>query len=101
MRPVAVLSTTVLPLDGVYSVQTLAAGNIPDLAGVPHYIGHPDTKVIVESLGAVQAPSKLFAGLQPGDPTYQVYEDHADAPIIRVTLEENGEGEYIMSAMAL
>lgn len=63
----AILSTTVLPLDGVYRVETLPAGQIPALAGVPHYIGHPDTKAIVESLGAVQAPEKLFPGLQPGE----------------------------------
>lgn len=64
---VAVLSTTVLPLDGVYRVETLPPGEIPSLVGVPHYIGHPDTKAIVESLGAVQAPTKLFPGLQVGE----------------------------------
>jgi hypothetical protein len=63
----AVLSTTVLPLDGTYKVETLPAGNLPDIAGVPHYIGHPDTKALVETLGAVQAESKLFPGLQPGE----------------------------------
>jgi hypothetical protein len=63
----AVLSTTVLPLDGTYRVHTLPPGEIPDLTGVPHYIGHPDTRTIVENLGAVPAPSKLFAGLQPGE----------------------------------
>jgi len=63
----AVLSTTVLPLDGVYEVKTLRAGEVPSLKGVPHYIGHPDTKAIVESLGAVPAPTKLFEGLQPGE----------------------------------
>jgi hypothetical protein len=64
---VAVLSTTVLPLDGVYRVETLPPGEIPSLQGVPHYIGHPDTKTIVEELGAVPAPTKLFPGLQPGE----------------------------------
>ena len=64
---VAVLSTTVLPLDGIYRVETLPPGEIPSLSGVPHYIGHPDTKAIVEGLGAVPAPTKLFAGLQPGE----------------------------------
>lgn len=67
MRISAVLSTTVLPLDGVYSVETLQKGEIPDLVGVPHYIGHPSTKAIVEGLGAVPAPTKLFPGLQPGE----------------------------------
>ena len=63
----AVLSTTVLPLDGTYRVETLPPGEIPTLTGVPHYIGHPDTKTIVEGLGAVPAPTKLFSGLQIGE----------------------------------
>jgi hypothetical protein len=64
---VAVLSTTVLPLDGTYRVETLPPGEIPALSGVPHYVGHPDTKAIVESLGAVQAAEKLFPGLAVGE----------------------------------
>jgi len=63
----AVLSTTVLPLDGTYRVETLPPGKIPSLVGVPHYIGHPDTKNIVEGLGAVPAPTRLFAGLNVGE----------------------------------
>lgn len=63
MKIVAILSTTVLPLDGTYAVVTLPKGSIPDLSGVPHYIRHPDTKNIVESLGAIAAPTNLFAGL--------------------------------------
>lgn len=61
----AVLSTTVLPLDGVYKVENVQ--ETPNLTGVLHYIGHPDTKSIVESLGAVQAESRLFSGLEPGE----------------------------------
>lgn len=61
----AVLSTTVLPLDGVYQVRTLEY--LPDINGVPHYIGHPATKAIVEQLGAIEAPSKLFQGLEVGE----------------------------------
>lgn len=64
---VAVLSTTVLPIDGVYRVHTLPKGDLPNIKGVPHYIGHPATKAIVESLGAVEASTKLFPGLQPGE----------------------------------
>lgn len=67
MKITAILSTTVLPLDGVYRVETLPAGQVPDIAGVPHYIGHPDTKAIVESLDAVPAQTKLFTGLQVGE----------------------------------
>jgi len=63
VKIIAVLSTTVLPIDGTYTVLTVA--DCPDIKGVPHYIGHPDTKAIVEQLGALQAPSKLFTGLQP------------------------------------
>jgi len=37
------------------------------MTGVPHYIGHPDTKAIVEELGAVPASTKLFPGLQVGE----------------------------------
>jgi len=72
---VAVLSATVLPLDGVYMVDTVYT---PEQAGVyyfpanllkgmPHYIGHPDTARFVENLGARPSECKLFAGLQPGE----------------------------------
>lgn len=64
---VAILSTTVLPVDGVYRVETLPPGEIPDLTGVPHYIGHPATKEIVEGMGAVHATTKLFPGLAVGE----------------------------------
>lgn len=63
----AVLSTTVLPVDGTYRVESLPPGKIPSIAGAPHYIGHPDTKHIVEELGAVPAPTKLFPGLSVGE----------------------------------
>jgi hypothetical protein len=61
----AVLSTTVVPVDGIYRIYTI--DNAPDIAGVPHYIGHPATKAIVEAMGAVPAPTKLFPGLQEGE----------------------------------
>jgi len=63
----AILSTTVLPLDGVYRVTTLSEGERVDIEGVPHYIGHPATREIVESLGAIKAESNLFTGLMPGE----------------------------------
>ena len=65
---VAILSTTVIPNDGVYRV-TRIEGMPPQHAiqGVPHYIGHPDTKAIIEELGATPAESKLFQGLQEGE----------------------------------
>lgn len=71
MKIVAILSTTVLPLDGTYTVTTLKGKErekvLSSLSGVPHYVGHPDTKAIVEALGATIAPSKLFKGLEIGE----------------------------------
>lgn len=67
MKYTAVLSTTVIPLDGTYRVSTLPHGSQPDLSGIPHYCGHPDTAEIMESFGAVKAPTKLFPGLQVGE----------------------------------
>lgn len=76
MKIVAILSTTVLPLDGTYTVKTTNNGSpeqnnerleiLQSLIGVNHYIGHPDTKAIVEGLGGIQSPCKLFTGLQIG-----------------------------------
>lgn len=67
-KAVAVLSTTVLPQDGVYGVVTLAKASVfPNFDGVPHYIGHPDTAKLVEEFGAVKAESKLFSGLKVGE----------------------------------
>jgi hypothetical protein len=67
----AILSTTILPLDGTYNVLTLTgekrAAVLDSLFGVPHYIGHPDTREIVETLGAEPAPTKLFKGLEVGE----------------------------------
>lgn len=65
MTIVAITSTTILPLDGTYEVKRLES--TPDITGIPHYIGHPATKDVVEAKGAVQAPSKLFTGLQAGE----------------------------------
>lgn len=85
---VAVTSTTILPMDGLYNVRrvdinTTLSGDGPDevrdrlnnpsipikalIAGTPHYVGHPATKDIIEGMGAVPAASRLFAGLNPGE----------------------------------
>jgi hypothetical protein len=67
----AVLSTVVIPVDGTYTVRTISEPEydriIEEMQGVPHYVGHPDTKSIVERFGAIPAASKLFEGLQPGE----------------------------------
>jgi hypothetical protein len=61
---VCILSSTVLT-DG-----TFECSNVPfpkTLVGVPHYVGHPGTKALIEALGAVLAPTKLFGGLEVGE----------------------------------
>lgn len=61
---VAVLSSTILT-DGTFECQTV---NFPaSLAGVSHYVGHPATKGLIEALGAIPAPTKLFGGLKVGE----------------------------------
>lgn len=68
---ICVLSSTVFPLDGVYAIKTLRDAEreaaLRSLNGVTHYVGHPDTKGIVEALGATPAPTKLFKGLEVGE----------------------------------
>jgi hypothetical protein len=59
-----ILSSTVLVLDGTYSCNTLTT--VPDVADLPHHIGHPATKEILNSLGAVHTPGN-FSGLAVGD----------------------------------
>lgn len=90
---IAVLSTTVLPLDGMYVVvseETIgpltegvhvspALATQADLAvpyglpsvvvkwaGTPHYVGHPATAALIEERGAVKAATNLFPGLEIG-----------------------------------
>lgn len=60
---VAVLSTSVMPKDGVYSIYTIPRKAV-HIEGVPHYIGHPCTKRIIEEMGAVQASNRSFKGLR-------------------------------------
>jgi hypothetical protein len=68
IRVIAVLSTTILPLDGVYEVDTVTPQEgFELLKGAVHYIGHPSTKAIIEELGAIPADSNLFSGLMPGE----------------------------------
>ena len=63
---VAILSTSVMPKDGIYSIRTVNRKKI-NLHGLPHYIGHPCTKKIIESMGAVAAPDRTFHGLDVGE----------------------------------
>lgn len=69
MKIIAVLSTTVLPLDGDYKIITLPDDLVTGLSldGIPHYVGHPSTRDVVENFGAIKASTNLFAGLRPGE----------------------------------
>ena len=63
---VAVLSTSVMPKDGIYTIRTVSKNKI-SLKGIRHYIGHPCTKGIVESMGAIPAKNHTFKGLKVGE----------------------------------
>ena len=74
-KPIAVLSTVVIPVDGTYRVETISTqsglsaleAHCQEDGPILHYIGHPATKELVEVCGAVYAgPGVLFAGLQTG-----------------------------------
>lgn len=65
-KVIAVLSTSVMPKDGLYSIKTVDRATLC-LEGLPHYIGHPCTKRIVEKLGAYPSKSRTFRGLKPGE----------------------------------
>lgn len=61
---VAILTSTVLT-DGTFTCRTV---DFPEsLHGVPHYVGHPGTRAVVEALGAHAAAERLFAGLAVGE----------------------------------
>lgn len=63
MEFVAILSSTVL------TPGTFQAKEIPfpaSLEGIPHYIGHPATRALIEALDAEKAPDALFGGLEVG-----------------------------------
>ncbi len=68
---VAILSTAVMPIDGTYRIVTLKdqARSIVlnNLDGIAHYIGHPDTRALVEALGSFKASTNLFGGLEVGE----------------------------------
>lgn len=96
VKIVAVLGWTLMRGDGDYNVVTLNCGCKPlavsesgpswsrthylwmvgpcllpdrmlDLSGVPHYVGHPSTARIAESLGAVDWSDRKFQGLDTGE----------------------------------
>ena len=71
---VAILSTTIISEDGFYEVRTLTEKEKEGIlhgdgtiSGISHYIGHPATKGIIESAGALKADTNLFPGLKVGE----------------------------------
>ena len=60
----AVLSTTLLLQPGTYKAEQL--DSLPDVVGVPHYVGHPDTRTMLDAAGAVYTPGR-FGGLDVGE----------------------------------
>lgn len=64
--PTAILSSTILNIDGTYTSQTIEA--TPELfKGVTSYVGHPNTAALLEDLGAVKSENPKFDGLQVGE----------------------------------
>lgn len=74
---VAVLSSAVMPTDGVYEIKTLPSHLAVNFIGVPHYIGHTYTRKIVERLGAVRSIKSAFRGLKVGESALCVPINHA------------------------
>lgn len=61
---VAVLSSTVLSKEGTYQYVTFES--MPLLPkGIPHYMGHPATRHILDSVGCTYTPG-YFPGLEVG-----------------------------------
>lgn len=63
---VAVLSSTVINRSGNYRI--VVDAELPEVSGLPHYVGHPDTAQVINGLGAVAQPKgSLFGGLEVGE----------------------------------
>lgn len=67
MKIVAVLSSPILIVDGVYERSTILLENVPKIDGVSHYIGHPDTKNLAEEYFGLEHQKGKFDGLQVGE----------------------------------
>ena len=63
--PSAILSSTIVNVSGLYEVQVNAP--LPNLEGIPSYVGHPDTAALLAELGVEAQPKgSLFGGLEVG-----------------------------------
>ncbi len=68
MSVVAILSTTLLQKTGTYVFTELTT--MPGhLQGLPHYVGHPATRYLLDKAGAIYTPG-LFNGLDVGQSFY-------------------------------
>lgn len=54
----AILSSTVVR-PGTWEVKEVPMASV-QFQGVTHFVGHPSTKALLESLGAVPSPSRQF-----------------------------------------
>lgn len=66
---VAILGSSILTAPGLYRYTDVPTSDLDliDLEGLPHYVGHPTTKGIIEKLGGTPATSKYFDGLNVGE----------------------------------
>jgi len=64
MTAKAILSTTLLQHSGDYRFTPLTAA--PAIAGIPHHVGHPATRFLLDREGGVYTPG-LFLGLEVGE----------------------------------
>lgn len=62
---VAGLSSTVINVEGIYHAH-MGLPMPETLEGLPHYVGHPSTKAVLDALGAEKVPG-LFGGLAVGE----------------------------------
>ncbi len=69
-KPIAILSSTVLSHDGTYQYAALPSMPADLAGGIPHYVGHPATRYLLDQAGAIYTPG-YFTGLEVGQ-TYLV-----------------------------
>lgn len=56
VQPRMILSTTLIQADSDVRVRYLTEA--PDVTGIPHYVGHPATRALLDAAGAVYTPGK-------------------------------------------
>jgi hypothetical protein len=68
----AIVTATILPIDGVYEIFTLRFRRThrwdrDSLAGIPHFMGHQSTRRILERLGSIKSEANMYRGQEIGD----------------------------------